>query len=328
MYRWLRALAFRLDPERAHRLALTTVRWARPLAALRRHSFEVSPVEAFGLRFRNPLGLAAGYDKDAKAWRALAHLGFGHVEVGTVTPRPQPGNRRPRLTRLVEQRALINRMGFPSDGVEKVARRLSGRRPSGFVLGVSIGPNADTPTEDVLGDYLTLVDRLSDRADYLAINVSSPNTEGLRRLEDPERLGPLLTEIVGRRDRSGHGVPLLVKLSPDSARPGAVAETVEASGADGIIMGNTTVSRPPGIDLASGEGGLSGAPLEPLALARLAEVTAATRLPVIACGGVMDGAGARRRLEAGAVLIQLYTGLVYRGPRLIREILEEVAATR
>jgi dihydroorotate dehydrogenase len=312
-YRVARSAGFRMDPERAHHLGLRAVRLARPLGALRRHPVEGGMVEAFGLVFRNRVGLAAGYDKDGTAWRGLAALGFGHIEVGTVTPRPQPGNPRPRITRYVSERALVNRMGFPSEGAEAVMRRLDGRRPRGLVLGVSIGPNADTPPEDRPADYLALVDRFSGVADYLAVNVSSPNTAGLRSLQG-EALEPLLRLVTARAGRT----PVLVKLSPDLDDIAAVAEVAGRARASGLIVGNTTTTRP-GI-AGEAQGGLSGAPLGELALRRLVEAVAGTRLPVIASGGIMSLEDAAARIDAGAVLVQVYTGLVYGGPRLVRRM--------
>lgn len=317
IYRVARRFGFRMDPERAHRMALRAVRVTRPLGALR-SGMERRPVEAFGLRFRNPVGLAAGFDKDATAWRALAALGFGHVEVGTVTPRPQPGNSPPRITRLVAERALINRMGFPSHGAEAVARRLGGRRPRGVVLGVSIGPNADTPAEGRTDDYLSLVDRFAPLAGYLAVNVSSPNTAGLRELQG-EPLEALLRAITRR---AAGAVPVLVKLSPDLADLASAAATAERAGVDGLIVGNTTITRPGVVD--AGPGGLSGAPLADLATRRLAEAVAATRLPVIACGGIASPEDAALRFARGATLVQLYTGLVYQGPGLVGKILRRL----
>ncbi len=319
-YRLLRSMAFRIDAERAHGHALRLARLARPLSLVRPPRWDVrNPVEAFGLRFRNPVGLAAGYDKDATAWRALAALGFGHVEVGTVTPRPQPGNPRPRVTRLPAHRGLVNRMGFPSAGADAVAARLRGRRPGGVVLGVSLGPNADTPPERRVDDYLALVDRFAALADYLAVNVSSPNTAGLRDLQG-EGLGPLLEAIVAR---AGGAVPVLVKLSPDLGDVVPVVAAAERAGVDGIITSNTTVTRP-GVP-ETGPGGLSGAPLADLAAASLRAVVAATRLPVIACGGIMTPDDAQDRLDAGAVAVQVYTGLVYAGPRLVRRLVRSLA---
>ncbi|HSM01517.1 MAG TPA: quinone-dependent dihydroorotate dehydrogenase [Acidimicrobiia bacterium] len=316
MYRALRAIGFRLDAETAHRWALRAVRLGRVLPR-RSSRAEVSPVEAFGLSFRNPIGLAAGYDKDGTAWRSLARLGFGHVEIGTVTPRPQPGNPRPRIHRLESQHALVNRMGFPSQGMEAVSARLGPDRPGGVVLGVSIGPNSDTAHEDRGADYLALIDRFAPLADYLAVNVSSPNTPGLRDLEHV--LDDLLSPLVARRDewaeRLGRGVPLLVKLSPDlEALETAIAVAAD-EGVDGVIVGNTTLQRP-GVDEVP-EGGLSGAPLARLAMERLHRANTGS-LPVVASGGVMTPEDVVARLDAGAALVQLYTGLVYSGPRLVR----------
>jgi dihydroorotate dehydrogenase len=324
MYGVVRRIAFRLEAERAHRLGLAAARLGRPLAVLRARRHQASPVEAFGLTFPNPLGLAAGYDKNATAWRGLAALGFGHVEIGTVTPRPQPGNPRPRIARIPAHLALVNRLGFPSDGAVAVARRLEGPRPAGVVLGVSIGPNADTQPAGWLDDYLVLVDRLVPLADYLAVNVSSPNTAGLRDLQRPDALAELLSGIVARRDQAcsvGRRVALLVKLSPDVDDLLAVVAAAAEAGADGLIVGNTTTTREgPAAGLPAG--GLSGRPLGPIAIERLRTVLASSRLPVVASGGVMTSADVEQRLAMGACLVQVYTGLVYRGPRLIHEVLD------
>jgi len=315
MYRLLRAAAFRLDPERAHRLALRTARAAHPLGRLRRRRGD--PVDVFGLTFPNRVGLAAGYDKDAAAWRSLAGLGFGHIEVGTVTPLPQPGNSGDRITRIPERRALINRMGFPSQGAAAMASRLGGRRNT--ILGVSIGPNAATPPEGRIADYLALAGRFGPLADYLAINVSSPNTARLRDLEQGDALRGLLGEVV----EHSKGTPMLVKLSPDLDDPAPVVAAIEDSGAHGIILGNTTVTRPEGIpDLP---GGLSGAPLGDLALRTLQRVRRTTSLPLVACGGIMSANDARRRVDAGAELVQIYTGLVYTGPSLVGRMARALA---
>ena len=320
MYRVLRAIGFRFEPETAHRMALRAVRMTRPF---RRQRPEVDAVDLFGLHFRNRIGLAAGYDKDGTAWRALAALGFGHVEVGTVTPRPQPGNPRPRVHRLPDRQALINRMGFPSAGADAIAPRLTTERRSGVVLGVSIGPNADTPPDRRVDDYLALIDRFADRADYLAINVSSPNTPGLRDLEAVAPIGALLSPIVDRRNgwvaRLGHPVPILVKLSPDVPDFEAVVVAAGSSGIDGFIVANTTTARPGIAD--SPPGGLSGGPLGAIALDRLRRAVAVTRLPVIASGGVLTPDDVTTRLEAGASLVQIYTGLVYSGPGLVKDSL-------
>jgi dihydroorotate dehydrogenase len=314
-YRLVRSAAFRLDPERVHGAALRAHRMLRRF----RRPFPVKPVEVMGLEFPNVVGLAAGYDKDAVAWRGLAALGFGHVEVGTVTPRPQPGNPRPRVFRLPDDDALINRMGFPSAGAGAVASRLGGDR-GGAVLGISIGPNKDTPTERAADDYAALIDRFAPLADYLAVNVSSPNTPGLRSLQRARELADLLARIVAARDSSE--ARLVVKLSPDIADgdlPDIVAG-IDAAGVDGICLTNTTVTRP---DLATEideAGGLSGAPLARRSLDVLEQVRAMTGLALIASGGIMTVADARRRLDAGASLVQLYTGFVYAGPALVHEI--------
>jgi dihydroorotate dehydrogenase len=326
-YGVLRRFAFRMDPERAHNLALQAARLAGTAGGLLGSVREAGPVEAFGLRFRNPVGLAAGYDKDAVAWRGLAALGIGHIEIGTVTPRPQTGNPVPRITRIPEHGALVNRMGFPSAGAASVAARLTGRRPPGLVLGVSIGPNADTPAEHRADDYVELLDRFAPLADYLAVNVSSPNTPGLRSLESAFELGELLDVFMPGRDewsaRLDRAVPVLVKLSPDLGDLEPVVRTVEDAGCDGIIMGNTTITRPDGIGAALA-GGLSGAPLGPPARSGLHQVLGLTRLPVVASGGIMDPDDAVARLASGAVLVQLYSGLVYEGPGLVRRILDAV----
>ncbi len=282
-----------------------------------------------GLHFPNVVGLAAGYDKDGRAWRGLAALGFGHIEVGTVTPQPQPGNPRPRVFRLPADHALINRLGFPSEGADAVAGRLSAFRPNGLVLGVSLGPNGFSGIDQASGDYERLVDRFAPLADYLAINVSSPNTPGLRRLESGGDLAELLGRIVTRRDMHAAAldkpIPLAVKLSPDigSADLAATVRAIESSGVDGIIVTNTTTKRPGLGSAASTErGGLSGAPLGPLSLAVLRSVRYMTDLPLIASGGIMTVEDARKRLDAGASLAQVYTGFVYHGRSLVRSIAE------
>jgi len=322
-YRLLRNIAFRFDPERVHRLALRSYATKRP----RRIRTVQNPTTLMGLTFPNVVGLAAGYDKDARGWRGLAALGFGHIEVGTVTPQPQTGNPRPRLFRLPADGGLINRLGFPSDGADAVAGRLGGSRPGGLVLGVSIGPNGFSGLEQAASDYELLVDRFGPLADYLAINVSSPNTPGLRTLESGRELSDLLAKIVARRDLQaanlGKEVPLVVKLSPDilSSELAATVGIIEAAGIDGIIVTNTTKQRPQLDSENAGEpGGLSGGPLREMSLAALREVRTATTLPLIASGGIMTVGEAAQRLEDGASLVQLYSGLVYEGPRLVRSV--------
>ncbi len=341
-YDRLRPWIYRLSPEQAHAITLALLRLAGalpPARALLRswfqphNAFSNPPVRAFGLDFPNPVGLAAGYDKDGLGWRGLACLGFGHLELGTVTPRPQPGNPRPRVFRLVEDEGVINRMGFPGRGASFMAQRLQGARPSGLVLGVNIGKNKDTPLEQAARDYLDLFATFAPLAGYLAVNVSSPNTPGLRSLQTRRALEGLLGPLAAAREEyarlAGRHVPLLVKLAPDLDEAGldGALEAILACGMDGVIQGNTTLQRP-GLhsSFARQEGGLSGRPLEALALASLRRTIACLdgRLPVVASGGILDPVGARLRLEAGAVLVQLYTGLIYRGPGLVREVLEEL----
>jgi dihydroorotate dehydrogenase len=336
IYPLLRSLLFRLEPEQAHGLTLGLLRLAGALPPVRaslRSVFAAPqlPVQAFGLTFSNPIGLAAGYDKDGLGWRGLACLGFSHIEVGTVTLRPQPGNPRPRLFRLPEQQALINRLGFPGQGADFVAGRLAGPRPPGLILGVNLGVNKDTPLESAHEDYLALMEVFAPLADYLAINVSSPNTVGLRRLQARQALEALLRPLVSRRQtlqaELKRPVPMLVKLAPDltEAELDDALEVILAAGMDGVIATNTTLSRA-GVasPLAAEPGGLSGKPLGELSLGMVRRIHQLTggKLPVIGVGGVMSPADARLRLEAGASLGQVYTGLVYAGPGLVRSMLE------
>ena len=329
MYPLLRPLLFRLEPERAHALTLRLLRLTGqlpPLCALVRALWGAGekPVRLWGLTFRNPVGLAAGYDKDAVAWRGLACLGFGHLELGTVTPRPQPGNPRPRLFRLPAQRALINRMGFPGRGADFVARQLAGPRPAGVALGVNIGKNKATPNARAAEDYRLLVHRFAPLADYLAVNVSSPNTEGLRRLQARRSLEGLLRAVLDAREKADAQPPVLVKLSPDLT-PAQLEDALDAllaAGVDGVIATNTTVQRE-GLPSrwAQEAGGLSGAPLTAASTAFIRRIhTLAPHLPIIGVGGIMSPADARAKMDAGATLVQVFTGLVYAGPGLLRRI--------
>lgn len=338
MYKKLRPLIYLLTPEQAHLVTIAMLRLAGavpPAAVLLRAWFKprvVGPaVEAFGLHFNNPIGMAAGYDKDGLGWRGLACLGFGHIEVGTVTPRPQPGNPQPRLFRLVEDRGVINRMGFNNHGADFLARRLNGQRPKGLVMGVNIGKNKATPLEEASQDYLSLLRTFAPLADYLAVNVSSPNTPGLRSLQTrgalSEILAPLAAEKIIQAQRLGRPVPLLVKLAPDMTEEeldGALEAILEHH-MDGVIINNTTISRPPLHSALRVEtGGLSGAPLTALSLemTRCVARKLGGRLPIVASGGVMNAADARARLDAGAVLVQVYTGLIFEGPGLVKQILD------
>lgn len=334
MYKALRPWLFRLPPESAHEAALLAL---RAIGALHRTAPKGAAgplaVHALGLRFANPLGLAAGFDKNGQALRGLAALGFGFLEVGTVTPRAQPGNARPRLFRLPEQRALINRLGFNNEGLEALAARLRTRRPA-IPLGVNIGKNRDTPLARAVDDYRLGFAALAPYADYLTVNLSSPNTPGLRALQEPEAarllLGALREDQVALARRSGRHVPIAVKIAPDftqealDALLGVLAEGL----CDAIIATNTTVARPMvGHTAAASEpGGLSGAPLA----ARSREIISRVfkvlpEMPIIGVGGINNAEEAWRHLLAGASLLQLYTGLIYEGPGLVPAILTGLA---
>ncbi len=338
-YRVLFDHGFRkVDPERAHHLGFAAVRAGAPvLRGLGRldHRRGRGEVEAMGLRFANRLGLAAGFDKNAVGIDAMAALGFGHIEVGTVTGEAQPGNPRPRLFRLPQDRAVVNRMGFNNDGAEAVAARLArrGRRPDGPVLGVNIGKTKVVPDDDqaaVEADYEKSARLLAGHADYLVVNVSSPNTPGLRNLQAVDKLGPLLERVQVTADAAaGRRVPLLVKIAPDLADADVleVADLALDLGLAGIIATNTTTSRaglvsdPAEVDRL-GAGGLSGPPLA----ARACEVVALLRgrvgpdLTLIGVGGISTPADARARLDAGATLLQGYSAFVYEGPLWPRRI--------
>lgn len=335
MYRYIRPLLFQLDPETAHRLTLNLVRLAGLLPGLKfaiRASFSAPPfpVSAFGLKFSNPVGLAAGYDKDGIAWRGLSLLGFSHIELGTVTPQPQQGNPRPRIFRLPEDQALINCMGFPGKGADFVASNLTPQIQDKPVLGVNLGKNESTPFDDAIGDYLVLMKRFTPLADYLVINVSSPNTPGLRRLQARNILDELLRQLVETRQREekkiGKGIPLLVKLSPDLSNEELddAIDVILRRGIDGVVATNTTINRE-GVNskLAIQMGGLSGKPLQRRSteLVRRIYKRAGDKLPIIGVGGIMNASDAQEKLDAGAILIQVYSGLVYKGPGLVKEIL-------
>ncbi|MHB8418042.1 MAG: quinone-dependent dihydroorotate dehydrogenase [Myxococcales bacterium] len=332
VYRALRFLLFLLPAELAHRLALAALRLLgrrRRLSARLRARLAPPLPElgstCFGLTFENPVGLAAGLDKAGGATAGLFALGFGFVEVGTLTPRPQPGNPPPRLFRVPAEGALVNRMGFNNPGVE-AARRLLGPGPWPGPLGVNVGKNRETPEERAGDDYETALSAACAFADYVVVNVSSPNTPGLRRLQDPERLVPLLERL--RRANSGRR-PLLLKVSPDLEDP-ALEELVDhalASGVDGLIATNTTLARPDSRGAYRETGGLSGRPLAARSAACLQVVLrrAAGRLPVVSVGGLFTADDVFERLKAGASLVQLYTGFVYGGPSLPGRICRELA---
>ncbi|MEI5674047.1 MULTISPECIES: quinone-dependent dihydroorotate dehydrogenase [unclassified Nocardioides] len=330
-------VATRIDPERAHHLGFRAIRTAAPVLARRKQPW--APVHALGLTFPNRLGLAAGFDKNAVGIDALAALGFGHVEVGTVTGEGQPGNPTPRLFRLTADRAVVNRMGFNNDGAEAVAARLAvrGRRP-GPVLGVNIGKTKVVPDDDqaaVEADYAKSTRLLAPHADYLVVNVSSPNTPGLRNLQAVEKLQPLLEHVRRTADEvTAARVPLLVKIAPDLADDDVlgVAEMALAIGLDGIIATNTTISRtglasPDAEVEAVGAGGLSGRPLtaRSLEVLRLLRGRVGPDLTLVGVGGVTTVEDARDRLDAGADLLQGYTAFVYEGPGWPRRILRGIS---
>ncbi|HKW39534.1 MAG TPA: quinone-dependent dihydroorotate dehydrogenase [Burkholderiales bacterium] len=337
LYRAVRPLLFALEPESAHSLSLDCLDVLSQVGAVRLLACSVPrvPVRAMGLDFPNPVGLAAGLDKDAQHIDGLAALGFGFLEVGAVTPRPQPGNPGPRVFRLPEAEALINRLGFNSRGLEVFVRNISRPRGTGIV-GVNIGRNAETPNDKALEDYIACLRRVYPHADFVTANVSSPNTRNLRDLQRADELDAFLGPLVVERDRlaAEHGkqVPLAVKISPDLDDAGiaAVADRVAARRIDAIIATNTTVSREGVAHLPAGreQGGLSGAPLKARATAVVAKLRRAlpSGTAIIGVGGIASAADAREKLDAGANLVQLYTALIYRGPQLVAEIVRGLAA--
>jgi dihydroorotate dehydrogenase len=364
MYPFFRSLLFRLEPELAHQLTLQAIRFAGNFPPS--HWFLIQlfkapdkPVQAFGLTFKNPIGLAAGYDKDAVAVRGLSTLGFGHLEVGTVTPKPQPGNPRPRVFRLPQDEAVINRMGFPGKGAAFMARSFNRRqrslpltggmlrmaldatsarpRPaastprSSMLLGINLGKNKDTPNEEAVLDYLELLQCFAPYADYLAINISSPNTIGLRQLQGRAALEGLLTQLDIQRKMEEKAlekrIPLLVKLAPDlsEAELEDALDVILDTRMDGIIVTNTTLAREGLRSKHQGEsGGLSGSPLRLRSEAVLCQVVKRVdgKIPIVSVGGIMNPEDAKRRLDFGATLLQIYTGLIYQGPGLVKKILK------
>lgn len=347
MYSLLRSLLFRLDPETAHQFTLQLLRIGgiEPICSILRSIYSASskPVQALGLTFKNPVGVAAGYDKNAVAIKGLSALGFGHIEVGTVTPKPQPGNPRPRVFRLLEDEAVINRMGFPSEGADYVVhklKRLNVRtlKRENTVFGINLGKNKDTPIENAAEDYLSLMRIFAPLADYLTINISSPNTVGLRRLQGRQKLDDLLDAVA--RERLGSSltsslstlgtvgqVPIMVKIAPDltdEELDDAVGVILDR-GMDGIIATNTTLARERLKSRYQNEsGGLSGSPLRVRSETVLRQVVKRVngKIPIVSVGGIMNPDDARRRLGMGATLIQLYTGLIYQGPGLTKKFLE------
>lgn len=364
MYRFFRSILFRLDPETAHQFTLQLMRIGgmEPIHSILRamYSAPAKPVQAFGLTFKNPVGLAAGYDKDAVAIKGLSALGFGHIEVGTVTPKPQPGNPRPRVFRLVEDEAVINRMGFPGKGAAYVVHSLRDKprashfgngmlrmaldvtsakpRPaspahrSDTMLGINLGKNKTTPNEEAVLDYLELLQRFAPHADYLAINISSPNTVGLRQLQGRDALEGLLRQLDIQRTMEEKllekRIPLLVKLAPDLTEKELddAVDVILSTHMDGIIATNTTLAREGLKSSYQREaGGLSGSPLRLQSEAVLRQLVKCVdgKIPIVSAGGIMNPTDAKRRMDLGATLIQIYTGLIYQGPGLIKKTLVE-----
>ncbi|MER2553101.1 MAG: quinone-dependent dihydroorotate dehydrogenase [Thauera sp.] len=334
LYELARPLLFTLDPETAHNLTLQGLHYAGML--LPPGAAEpAATVEVMGLRFPNRIGLAAGLDKNGEAIDGLARLGFGFLEIGTVTPRAQPGNPRPRMFRLPAAHAIINRMGFNNHGVDALLAHVRAARYSG-ILGINIGKNFDTPIERAADDYLACLDKVYALASYVTVNISSPNTKNLRQLQGESELDDLLGRLKAAQtrlaDTHGRYVPLTLKIAPDldDAQVVIIADALRRHRIDGVIATNTTIARDKvqGLAHASEQGGLSGAPVFEASTAVVRRLTAALggELPIIAAGGVLEGAQARAKLEAGATLVQLYSGLIYRGPGLVRECVHATTA--
>ena len=329
---WVQPLFAAIGPERAHRLVIKALA-AGAHPRQKEPDSAILKVREFNLDFPNPLGMAAGFDKNGEVPDALLAIGFGFAEIGTVTPLPQPGNPRPRVFRLPADRAVINRLGFNNDGHEAVLARLRARRRRG-VIGVNVGANAIS--EDRIEDYAKGIAAFAPVADYVTVNVSSPNTPGLRALQDRDSLNELLRRAIEARDRAAVGdvprFPVLLKIGPDLSQEELddVADVAQARAVDGIIVSNTTVTRPVLKNRRTDrqEGGLSGRPLFSLSTRRLAELYRLTggAIPLIGVGGVDSGATAYEKIRAGATLVQLYTGLIYGGPSLVAEIKRDLAA--
>ena len=339
IYSLIRRILFSLDPEMAHNLGMSGIDLTHRLgmARLLAKPPPACPVCVMGLTFPNPVGLAAGLDKNGEHVDALAGLGFGFIEIGTVTPRPQPGNPKPRSFRIPERQALINRMGFNNEGVDKLLSNISGSSfvRGGGILGINIGKNFDTPIEQAADDYLTCLARVYAAASYVAVNISSPNTKNLRELQKDEALDALLAALKAEQarlaDKHGKYAPLILKIAPDleETQIQSIADLLRQHRMDGVIATNTTLSRT-GVEEfphAQETGGLSGAPVferSTVVLKKLSDALAG-EVPVIGVGGIMKGADAAAKIEAGATLVQLYTGFVYRGPEIIGEAVKAIA---
>lgn len=335
LYPLLRPLLFSLDPETAHNVTLKSLKLAEQtgLSGLVKARSTEKPVSVMGLDFKNPLGLAAGLDKNGDYIDALAALGFGFIEIGTVTPRPQPGNPKPRLFRLPEHQAIINRMGFNNYGIDHLLQQVQSSRYRG-VLGINIGKNADTPIENATADYLIGLRKSYLPASYITINISSPNTKNLRQLQQGDEIKHLLDalkqEQLKLQAEHGKYTPIAVKIAPDLSDEEIehIAELLLEFGIDGVIATNTTIARDKvqGHPYGNEAGGLSGAPVKKCSTAVVKGLAAELngKLPIIAAGGILSGDDAREKIQAGASLVQVYSGLIYKGPKLIEDILKAI----
>lgn len=336
LYRLLRPLLFALDPETAHTLSLSALRRLHNFGLLSGRSFACKPRKIMGLEFPNPVGLAAGLDKDGAYIDTLAKLGFGFIEVGTVTPRPQPGNPRPRLFRLPQAQAIINRMGFNNHGVDHLIENIKRSHFRG-ILGINIGKNFDTPLDKAIEDYVFCFRQVYRYASYVTINISSPNTLNLRQLQNTTELERLLHHLKTAQtelsDQYGKYTPLVIKIAPDleSSQLEAIALLLLKYRIDGVIATNTTISRQnlEHLPLSKEIGGLSGAPLKPLStnVIKKLHVLLQDTIPIIGVGGIMSAEDAKEKIAAGANLIQIYTGLIYHGPDLIRHSVNAICTS-
>lgn len=337
MYRLIKPLFFKFDPEKVHYFVVQRLKWFHehfPLGkTIIRSSFDIHikglEREVFGIKFRNPVGLAAGFDKNGEYIEALSDLGFGFIEVGTVTPLPQPGNDQPRMFRLTEDEAIINRMGFNNKGVDTMAERLRvlKLKDKSIVIGGNIGKNKNTPNEDAVSDYVKCFDRLFDVVDYFVVNVSSPNTPGLRALQEKEPLTLLLKTLQQRNHKDGISRPILLKIAPDltNEQLDDIVQIVMESGIAGVIATNTTIDRTgltTAAEIANEGGGLSGKPLtvRSTEVIRYLSQKSNKAFPIIGVGGIHSPQDAKDKLEAGASLVQLYTGFIYEGPGIVKRI--------
>ncbi|MGH8763670.1 MAG: quinone-dependent dihydroorotate dehydrogenase [Nitrosospira sp.] len=335
LYSLLRPLLFSLDAETAHRITFSAIEKICQLGLLADGPITCQSRKVMGLDFPNPVGVAAGLDKNGEYLQPLAALGFGFIEIGTVTPRPQPGNPQPRLFRIPQAKAIINRLGFNNQGVDKLVANVRDTNYHG-ILGINIGKNFDTPMEQAADDYLTCLIKVYRYADYVVVNISSPNTPHLRQLQNVDELDRLLDVLKSKQqelaDKHAKYIPLAVKIAPDLEPPQieSIAALLMKYQIDGVIATNTTLSRA-GVETlphACETGGLSGAPLtqRSTAVIRQLHVMLQGAIPIIAAGGIMCAADAREKIDAGASLVQIYSGLIYRGPRLVREVAQAVCA--